>query len=535
MGLASATRLQSRQDSSVESSSGASTPSTGAPSKRQHRARRAFDRIKRLSTNSQNAPLAEATLAFGETSYCRDGRFRFGIKWITRDLGVVPGVLDIGDKSFNFTPDSQAPIVCELGAAAFTLSFSILSLTRCSLSDDLLYCDSINRSRESSAATTSTPPRRPQRPSSLVPATVPNSAAFVVDPLISERDTEEGFALLTSGISTLISSDEEDTPEGQGMASDDDDDDVVDRRSETFAERYMRDGDGDGEEVAVRKLHQQQATRERKARQRAERHRREIALLAVCPRYMRVGVQRSGSMIDPYVFAVPREVSDTIYSCIVMWARNLTDVLGDDTPWEDIADDDRRSLASLQLDDIIDTPPSTTTVKAGASATPKNAAPITASDDVDEQRSRAALLESLAKADGATLEAVTAEFADMSSQALKNKMTSAQIYPGGAFVMAAHALQFQDEAITSEVLFNSDMPFLGSALPRRLRRGVLRLVYSTFRHGRSINTLYRNCRSMVGHEQEILTVIRDQNDHTFGAFCTAPWQVVDNKYYGSGE
>ncbi|XP_062397750.1 TLD domain-containing protein 2-like [Sardina pilchardus] len=57
------------------------------------------------------------------------------------------------------------------------------------------------------------------------------------------------------------------------------------------------------------------------------------------------------------------------------------------------------------------------------------------------------------------------------------------------------------------------------------------LVYSTYRHGRSLGTLYRN---MAKWDCCMLIFIRDNRGQVFGAFCTSPLKV-SSSFYGTGQ
>ena len=63
---------------------------------------------------------------------------------------------------------------------------------------------------------------------------------------------------------------------------------------------------------------------------------------------------------------------------------------------------------------------------------------------------------------------------------------------------------------------------LREALPPRCALRDWKLLYSTTRHGLSINTLLRR----VAGCRDTLLAIKDSGGHVFGAFLGAPWQQV---------
>jgi len=80
-------------------------------------------------------------------------------------------------------------------------------------------------------------------------------------------------------------------------------------------------------------------------------------------------------------------------------------------------------------------------------------------------------------------------------------------------------------------IMTSDMVIaLSAELPARFRVSDWYLVYSTWKHGFSINTLY----SKVEDYGPTIMAIRDAEKNVFGCFASEAWRL-SNQYYGSGE
>ncbi len=72
---------------------------------------------------------------------------------------------------------------------------------------------------------------------------------------------------------------------------------------------------------------------------------------------------------------------------------------------------------------------------------------------------------------------------------------------------------------------------LVTALPTRYRlSNTWTLVYSTQRHGISLQTLYRRAQTVA----PTILVVRDTGGYVFGAYCSEPWHVAA-RYFGTGE
>lgn len=71
---------------------------------------------------------------------------------------------------------------------------------------------------------------------------------------------------------------------------------------------------------------------------------------------------------------------------------------------------------------------------------------------------------------------------------------------------------------------------LAAALPPRYQARGWSLLYSTSRHGISLQTLYRRC---AGNTASVL-LVRDAGGYVFGAFCTEAWRP-SARFFGTGE
>eukprot|EP00878_Enallax_costatus_P009539 GHUV01009969.1.p1 GENE.GHUV01009969.1~~GHUV01009969.1.p1 ORF type:complete len:543 (+),score=153.99 GHUV01009969.1:403-2031(+) len=71
---------------------------------------------------------------------------------------------------------------------------------------------------------------------------------------------------------------------------------------------------------------------------------------------------------------------------------------------------------------------------------------------------------------------------------------------------------------------------IAAALPARYQTRDWNLLYSTARHGISLQTLYRKA---AGSPATVL-VVRDTGGYVFGAFCTEPWKPSP-RFFGTGE
>lgn len=69
-----------------------------------------------------------------------------------------------------------------------------------------------------------------------------------------------------------------------------------------------------------------------------------------------------------------------------------------------------------------------------------------------------------------------------------------------------------------------------SALPARFSRFDWQLIYSTMRHGVSLQTLYAKCSA----DDPVVLVLRDDSGAVFGCYVSTGWHVAKH-YYGNGE
>jgi hypothetical protein len=71
---------------------------------------------------------------------------------------------------------------------------------------------------------------------------------------------------------------------------------------------------------------------------------------------------------------------------------------------------------------------------------------------------------------------------------------------------------------------------LASALPARYQSRDWSLLYSTSRHGISLQTLYRRCAA----SSPSVLLVRDAGGYVFGAFCAEAWRPAA-RFFGTGE
>eukprot|EP01119_Soliformovum_irregulare_P005379 TRINITY_DN17146_c0_g1_i1.p1 TRINITY_DN17146_c0_g1~~TRINITY_DN17146_c0_g1_i1.p1 ORF type:complete len:512 (+),score=98.25 TRINITY_DN17146_c0_g1_i1:122-1657(+) len=82
----------------------------------------------------------------------------------------------------------------------------------------------------------------------------------------------------------------------------------------------------------------------------------------------------------------------------------------------------------------------------------------------------------------------------------------------------------------SEIIQLDDMIKIISWLPQRFQLSHWKLLYSTNKHGISINTFYHRCKN----QGSCILVIEDTNHNVFGAFVSDFWRPQKG-YYGTGE
>eukprot|EP00210_Caulerpa_lentillifera_P002251 g2163.t1 len=82
----------------------------------------------------------------------------------------------------------------------------------------------------------------------------------------------------------------------------------------------------------------------------------------------------------------------------------------------------------------------------------------------------------------------------------------------------------------TDLLTEHRVQLLISGIPPRHRHGKWNLLYSTERHGISLNTLLRKAQK---YSPSVL-VIQDSADFIFGCYCSEPWKT-SHRFYGTGE
>ena len=84
----------------------------------------------------------------------------------------------------------------------------------------------------------------------------------------------------------------------------------------------------------------------------------------------------------------------------------------------------------------------------------------------------------------------------------------------------------------SKLLTAKVITALHKHIPRRLQlKDQWKLVYSTLRHGISLNTFYRHTAANNG---PTILVIQDKAGHVFGGFASGVWKIKE-RFFGSGE
>ncbi|EDO46287.1 predicted protein [Nematostella vectensis] len=83
----------------------------------------------------------------------------------------------------------------------------------------------------------------------------------------------------------------------------------------------------------------------------------------------------------------------------------------------------------------------------------------------------------------------------------------------------------------SEIITEKQIKQLNKLLPSRTVGHTWMLVYSTFLHGFSLKTLYRN---MECYDSPMLIIIRDDEHQIFGVLSSLPLRISDG-FYGTGE
>jgi len=99
-----------------------------------------------------------------------------------------------------------------------------------------------------------------------------------------------------------------------------------------------------------------------------------------------------------------------------------------------------------------------------------------------------------------------------------------------------HPLLAKDDTTTnfkgdSDILSAKDILYLQFKMPERHRLERWEMVYSTTRHGISMNTFY----TKVYQRAPTVIIVEDINHHIFGAYASEPWVKTKQVHYGSGE
>ncbi|GMH33469.1 hypothetical protein BSKO_01303 [Bryopsis sp. KO-2023] len=82
----------------------------------------------------------------------------------------------------------------------------------------------------------------------------------------------------------------------------------------------------------------------------------------------------------------------------------------------------------------------------------------------------------------------------------------------------------------STVLTEDHLKCLTGAIPKRHRQAGWTLLYSTSKHGISLQTMYRRAANVAPS----ILIVRDTSGYTFGAYCSEAWRMAP-RFYGTGE
>ena len=82
----------------------------------------------------------------------------------------------------------------------------------------------------------------------------------------------------------------------------------------------------------------------------------------------------------------------------------------------------------------------------------------------------------------------------------------------------------------SSILSRQQVAALAQALPARHRLSQWSLLYSTVRHGISLQTMYRKGAGVA----PTVLVVRDTGGYVFGCYAPEAWRIAP-RYYGTGE
>ena len=141
--------------------------------------------------------------------------------------------------------------------------------------------------------------------------------------------------------------------------------------------------------------------------------------------------------------------------------------------------------------------------------------------------------------DAASRAAVTEEESDVNKTPTVEDSTNAPIdsvvslADEGAIVPPKHLIPdgpFPGMKGKSELISEELVRCLTSAIPPRFRHSQWSLVYSTEKHGISLQTLYRKAANI----SPTVLIIKDTSDFVFGAYCSEAWRTAP-RFYGTGE
>lgn len=99
-----------------------------------------------------------------------------------------------------------------------------------------------------------------------------------------------------------------------------------------------------------------------------------------------------------------------------------------------------------------------------------------------------------------------------------------------------HPLLTREDSTTnfkgdSDILSAKDISYLQYKMPDRHSMDKWEMVYSTTKHGISINTFY----TKVNLRAPSVIIVEDTNHHVFGGYASEPWVKTKQVHYGSGE
>lgn len=120
------------------------------------------------------------------------------------------------------------------------------------------------------------------------------------------------------------------------------------------------------------------------------------------------------------------------------------------------------------------------------------------------------------------------------SEDLNEPLTPNQSFASpGSIVPAKHLIPdgpFSGLSAPSRLLNEEQVRCLTSNIPLRHRHSMWNLLYSTERHGISMQTMLRKAHSY----SPTILVIKDSSDFIFGCYCSEAWKTT-RRFYGTGE